>query len=271
MILTVRHATRYLYSAPMRGAVQSLRLFPSRFEGQNTRHWQVEVESGIRGASFVDGAGDRIEGWSMRGPLNEVCVRVEGEVETHDLNGVLRGHREAVPAAAYLRSTPATLPDAALSALAEAAVAGAQEALERAHRLSAAVAKAITYRPGATHAHTTAAESLALGEGVCQDHAHALIAAANVVGLPARYVSGYLFADAEGVAHEAAHAWAEIWLEGLGWVGFDAANACCPDDRYIRLGSGRDAQEAAPIRGLALGQGSAEKLEVEVAVGASQQ
>ncbi|WP_372841361.1 transglutaminase domain-containing protein [Phaeovulum sp.] len=271
MILTVRHATRYLYSAPMRGAVQSLRLFPSRFEGQSVRHWHVEVEGGIRGASFVDGAGDRIEGWSVRGPLNEVCVRVEGEVETHDLSGVLRGHREAVPAAAYLRPTPATQPDAALTALAEAAVADAKEPLARAHCLSLAVTEAIAYRPGATHAHTTAAESLGLGEGVCQDHAHALIAVANITGMPARYVSGYLFSDAQGVAHEAAHAWAEIWLDGLGWVGFDAANACCPDDRYIRLGSGRNAQEAAPIRGLALGQGSAEKLEVEVAVGAAQQ
>jgi len=91
-----------------------------------------------------------------------------------------------------------------------------------------------------------------------------------VAGLPARYVSGYLFADAQGVAHEAAHAWAEVYVAGLGWVGFDPANRCCPDDRYIRLGSGLDAQDAAPIRGIARGMG-AESLDVTVAVQALQQ
>lgn len=271
MILTVSHATTYRYSAPMRGAVQSLRLFPSRFDGQTTLDWQVLVEGGLRGGSFRDGGGDRIEGWSVHGPLSEVTVRVSGRVETQDLHGVLRGHREAAPPAAYLRTTPPTEPDAALAALAEAAAAGAQDALERAHRLADAVAGAIAYRPGVTHEHTSAAEALALGEGVCQDHAHALIACAHVLGQPARYVSGYLFADAQGEPHEAAHAWAEIWVEGLGWVGFDAANRCCPDARYIRLGSGSHARDAAPIRGLALGQGSEESLEVAVAVGAAQQ
>jgi transglutaminase-like putative cysteine protease len=100
---------------------------------------------------------------------------------------------------------------------------------------------------------------------VCQDHAHTLIAAARYCKLPARYVSGYLHASSEGEPHEAAHAWAEIWLEGLGWVGFDAANSCCPDERYVRLGSGLDAQDAAPIRGTTRGGGS-ESLDVIVAV-----
>ena len=270
MILTVNHASSYSYSAPMRGAVQSLRLTPSRFDGQSTRDWQIEVEGGTRGGAYRDGAGDRVEGWSVRGPVTEVTVRVSGTVETRDLHGVLRGHREVVPAAAYLSPSPPIEPDAALVALAHQAGGGAGAALDRAHRLAEAVAGAIAYRPGATHAHTTAAEALALGEGVCQDHAHALISCAHTLTMPARYVSGYLFADGDGIAHEAAHAWAEIWIEGLGWVGFDAANACCPDDRYIRLGSGRDSRDAAPIRGLALGQGN-ERLDVAVAVTAAQQ
>ena len=128
-----------------------------------------------------------------------------------------------------------------------------------------AVSDAIAYKPGVTSAHTTAAEALALGEGVCQDHAHAMIALARVKGMPGRYVSGYLFADAAGTAHEAAHAWAEVFVTGLGWVGFDPANRCCPDARYIRLGSGADAQDAAPIRGIARG-GGREELDVTVAI-----
>jgi transglutaminase-like putative cysteine protease len=169
----------------------------------------------------------------------------------------------------YMVDTAPTVADAALMELSKAAY-GTDGALAAAHRLSAAVADAIAYRPGATHAHTTAAEALALGEGVCQDHAHAMIACARFQGLPARYVSGYLFATADGTQHEAAHAWAEVFIAGLGWVGFDPANRCCPDERYIRLGSGLDAQDAAPIRGIARGNGE-ETLDVTVAVQSLQQ
>lgn len=270
MILDVSHVTVYRYDASMRSAVQSLRLFPSRFDGQRVIRWSIEVVGGMRGGSFRDGAGDKIESWSLRGPLQEVVIRVEGQVETVDLAGVLRGHRELAPPEAYLRETLATDADAAIRTLAEDAIEGISGDLEKAHALAGAVAEAIAYRPGVTHAHTTAAEALKLGEGVCQDHAHALIAAARHVGLPARYVSGYLFAGADGEPHEAAHAWAEVCVAGLGWVGFDPANGCCPDDRYIRLGSGLDARDAAPIRGLARGEGE-ESLDVTVALAAAQQ
>ena len=89
--------------------------------------------------------------------------------------------------------------------------------------------------------------------------------AARVAELPARYVAGYLHSDASGMAHQASHAWAEIFVAGLGWVGFDAANRCCPDDRYIRLCSGADALDAAPIRGVLHGYAS-EALTVDVSV-----
>ncbi len=269
MLLTVDHVTRYRYDRPVRAVMQSHRLTPSVFDGQRVRDWTVTVTDGSPGGSFRDGAGDRVQGWTVKGPVSEIEVRVQGTVETVDLAGVLRGHREIVPPEVYLVDTDPTRADAALVTLSKVAQ-GADGPLAAAHLLAAAVADAIAYRPGATHAHTTAAEALSLGEGVCQDHAHALIAVARVAGLPARYVSGYLFADAQGVAHEAAHAWAEVYVAGLGWVGFDPANRCWPDDRYIRLGSGLDAQDAAPIRGIARGMG-AESLDVTVAVQALQQ
>lgn len=270
MILTVSHVSHYRYASPVRGSVQSLRLMPSAFDGQRVIDWRIDIEGGVKGAAFRDGAGDWVEGWSVHGPVDEVAVRVEGRIETTDLTGVLRGHREIVPPGAYLRETGPTRSDSALVDLARDTAKGSRAPLDIAHRLSAAVAEAIVYRPGATEAHTTAAEALALGEGVCQDHSHAMIAAARVLDMPARYVSGYLFSDAAGGAHEAAHAWAEIWIDGLGWVGFDASNRCCADDRYIRLGSGYDARDAAPIRGIAQGLGT-ESLEVTVAVQSVQQ
>jgi hypothetical protein len=101
--------------------------------------------------------------------------------------------------------------------------------------------------------------------GFCQDHAQALIACARHAGFPARYVAGYLFSSEDGTPHEASHAWAELHVPGYGWIGFDPANRCCPDERYIRLGSGLDAAEAAPIKGIARGLG-AESLSVTVAI-----
>lgn len=270
MILTVAHRTTYRYDAPIRVAVQSLRLTPSVFDGQRVIDWTVSVEGGQRGAGFRDGAGDWIESWSVRGPATEVTVTVAGTVETTDLTGLLTGHREVVHPVVYLRETLATRADAALTELARAAAAETTEPLARAHALARRVGEAIAYRPGVTEAHTTAAEAMALGEGVCQDHAHALCAAARVLGLPARYASGYLYATEDGTPHEAAHAWAEIWIEGLGWIGFDPANRTCPDDRYVRVGSGLDAQNATPIRGIARGPGR-ETLDVKVAVGQAQQ
>ena len=149
-------------------------------------------------------------------------------------------------------------------------IAAAESPLAGCHNLTDAISDAIAYKPGSTRAQTTAAQALAQGEGVCQDHAQALIAAARAGGIPARYVSGYLQSGQDGLDHEAAHAWGELYITGIGWIGFDPANRCCPDARYIRIGSGLDAQDAAPIRGISRGSGS-EILSVTVAVQTQEQ
>ena len=272
MRLRVDHATTYHFDPPMRGVVQSVRITPSQCNSQQLIDWAVQVDGAERGAGFRDGAGDWVETVTLMGPVDALTVEVRGEVETIDTGGVLQGHRERVPPEAYLRESRFTRADRALAELAEKATKGIAEsaALDRAHALSNAIREAITYTPGQTEHGTTAAEALALGHGVCQDHAHALIAAARTVEIPARYVTGYLFASEEDGGHEASHAWAELWVPDLGWVGFDASNGVCPDDHYIRLGSGLDAAEAAPIRGVARGAGE-ERLDVRVAVDQVQQ
>lgn len=265
MILTVDHVTRYTYAAPLRGLVQSLRLRPSDHDGQRVLDWSVSVTDGARGGVFRDGAGDHVESWTVQGPVTCLEVRVQGRVDTTDTTGILRGHRERVSPVCYLHDTPLTHAGGAIRDI--AAEAAGREPLDAAHHLARRIGEAIVWTPGATQARTTASEALERGQGVCQDHAHVLIAAARHAGMPARYVSGYLLAEGQG---DAAHAWAELHVNGLGWVGFDAANRCCPDDRYVRLGSGADAPDAAPIRGLARG-GAGEVLEVEVAVRQAQQ
>lgn len=272
MRLIVEHVTRYHYPSPVRSLVQSLRLTPSEFEGQKIGDWQVRVEGARPGACFRDGAGDLVQGWSLSGPVGEVEISARGTIDTRDTLGVLRGHRETVPPTAYLTASAATKADGAMRAAADQIKD--DEPLSLAHALSSLVAQTIAYRPGVTAVGTTAAEAFAQGSGVCQDHAQALIALARHRNLPARYVTGYLFADAQGVAHEASHAWAEVHVRGLGWVGFDAANRCCPDERYIRMASGIDAADATPIRGVSRGMRGAlesESMEVKVAVMAAEQ
>lgn len=296
MRLRVSHRTEYRFVPPARGVVQSLRMTPSSFEGQRVLDWVVDVPGAVRGAAFRDGAGDRVDTVSLLGPVSAMEVAVAGEVETLDLSGVVRGHREAVPPLAYLFPTRMTRADRGLAKLAGDSVEGLGGTLDRAHAVAAAVSAAIAYHPGETRSATTGAEALALGRGVCQDFTHALIAGALTLGVPARYVTGYMLASrpqvivsqAQGQGQgqgqrqgqtqgagdppppaspedEASHAWAELWIERLGWVGFDAANRCCPDERYIRVGSGFDAADAAPIRGVAQGQ-AAEELAVTVTV-----
>jgi transglutaminase-like putative cysteine protease len=195
-------------------------------------------------------------------------------VETQDSNGVVAGLSKAIPPRVFLKETPQTRPDAAIRALAQwadqsaahaAAHAAARAgAIERLHALAAAVRDRVEYVKGATHAHTGAAEALSDGKGVCQDHAHIFISAARTLGIPARYVTGYLVVEGPDPAN-ASHAWAEAYVEALGWVGFDVANRVCPTDRYVRLACGLDAGYAAPIVGSRRG-GAGEHLDVSVAV-----
>ena len=120
------------------------------------------------------------------------------------------------------------------------------------HALSAAILETVGYEGGNTHSGTTAEEAITGGTGVCQDHAHIFCSAARLLGLPARYVSGYLMMN-DRVEQDASHAWAEAYFEGLGWVGFDVSNGYSPDERYIRVATGIDFREAAPINGMRMG------------------
>lgn len=267
MRLAITHRTRYRFAQPARRVVQSLRLWPSTHDGQRVVSWHVHADRATIDAGYRDASGGRVQTLSAQGPVEAIEVLAQGVVEVGDRHGIVRGTGETMPALAYLRAGPYTAPTAVIAALASRARAAAAPPLELAHRLSAAVADALRYAPGTTHAHTTAAEALADGVGVCQDLAQVLVAAARTLDIPARYVTGYLLADDTGAAHEAGHAWAELHVDGYGWIGFDPANRRCPTDHYVRLACGVDALDAAPIRGAAAG-GREASLEVEVSVSA---
>lgn len=262
MRITVHHVTRYAFASSVAYSIQRLRLTPRSFAGQRVVEWRVLAHDAEPACRFRDAFGNEVQLAARAGAHDEVVVAAAGIVETSEAHGVVRDLKEAAAPRVYLRSTPVTLADAAIIELANA-TRGA-DLIERLHDLMAAVHAAIVYETGATRDDTTAAEALAAGRGVCQDHAHVFIAAARSFGVPARYVTGYLV-GADGAPAAAHHAWAEAFVSDLGWVGFDAANAVCPAETYVRLACGLDGDGAAPVRGSRRG-GGAETLEVEVAV-----
>jgi transglutaminase-like putative cysteine protease len=137
--------------------------------------------------------------------------------------------------------------------------------LDRLHRLNAAIHDQLGFDTGTTQADTTAAQALAAGHGVCQDFTHIFIAAARLLDIPARYVSGHLFRREGAELQEASHAWAEAYVEDLGWVAFDPTNGIGADDAYIRVACGLDYRDAAPFAGARAGGGH-EELDVDVTV-----
>ena len=174
----------------------------------------------------------------------------------------MQGLSEPAPVRVYLRETGTTRAGDAIRELANRSCPS--PTLDGFHRLMHAVRDAVDYQIGATSEHTTADEAFTRGRGVCQDHAHIFIAAARALKVPARYVNGYFLSGAEQPA-EAHHAWAEVWVDRFGWVGFDPANRVCPTDHYVRLATGLDSASAAPIRGARRG-GTNEALDVIVEV-----
>jgi transglutaminase-like putative cysteine protease len=278
MLIHVRHVTRYVYAEPVSYSVQSLRLTPAPFQGQRIVQWKVDVPGCGQPLEFKDGFGNIVQLVAVSAVHRELVVEASGTVDTKDTNGVVLGLAKTIPPRVFLKETALTKPDAAIRDLAKA-VEG-KDRLATMHALSSAIRDRIEYVRGHTGAHTSAAEALADGKGVCQDHAHVFIAAARTLGVPARYVTGYLLQEAdkpdtiEGEPAddaqtppppEAPHAWSEAWVESLGWVGFDVANRVCPTDRYVRLATGLDAGSAAPVVGSRRG-GAGETLDVSVVV-----
>lgn len=268
MRLGIRHRTTYRYEQTVGYSVQSLRLWPPDYDSQHVSSWRIDAPGIERAASFVDGFGNRVHLITIDKPHSEVSIEVVGEVETRDASGVVAGLRESAPRNLFLRDTPLTQPDERIAKLAGDAAGSDQ--IGRLHALMRLIHERVEYRIGATQSKTTAAEALAAGAGVCQDHTHIFIAAARVMHIPARYVGGYLWAtEGEGGPQEAQHAWAETCIESLGWVGFDVSNGISPDCHYVRVAAGLDYASAAPIRGSRRGGGE-EQLEVRVDVGEAQ-
>lgn len=265
MTLSIRHTTHYAFAQPVVHALQRLRLTPKETQGQRIIDWSMALENAHAELEYDDQHFNHVTLIALNPGAREVTVTCAGTVETDDNAGVIGRHSGHLPLWSFLRQTALTRPGAKLRALLREVPGPVDDApLDFLHALSGLIRDRVAYEAGRTHSATTAEEAMQHGYGVCQDHAHIFIGAARAAGIPARYISGYLMMD-DRIEQEATHAWAEAHVEGLGWVGFDVSNGICPDPRYVRVATGSDYRDAAPITGISIGA-TAEVLTVGVAV-----
>ena len=266
MRIRISHLTSYVYGTPATSVIQMLRLTPRNHDGQYVARWRIDVSIDCRLDQHEDAFGNLTHTFSTDGPFSDLAVMVEGEVETRDTQGIVRGTVERFPPSLYLRATALTTPDADICAFA-AASSDAEDGnvLNLLHHMLERLHDDMVYDTDPTQVATTAAQAFALKRGVCQDLTHIFIAAARSLAIPARYVGGYFRRD-DGVDEQGAgHAWAEAFVPELGWVAFDPANGLCATDAHVRVAVGLDYLGAAPVRGTRYG-GAGETLAVHLRV-----
>jgi len=265
MELKISHRTHYSYDSPVLYGLQQLRLTPKSRPSQQVKEWSISVNGGKVELEFDDQHRNHVTLLSFDGDGHEIEIISEGTVETFDTSGVIGKHEGYAPLWHFETVTDLTRAGNLTRKLTGGLLAEYDDPVARMHALSQRVSEAVKYDTGHTDSQTSAEDALALGHGVCQDHAHIFIAAARTMGQPARYVSGYLMMD-DRVHQEASHAWAETHIAGIGWVGFDVSNGISPDERYVRVATGLDYVDAAPIRGIRMGDHGQERLAVDIAV-----
>ncbi|MGP1716729.1 MAG: transglutaminase family protein [Methylophilus sp.] len=241
MLLNIEHQTQYIYSEPAQYTIQQLRLTPRNGMGQQVNHWEIKVNGQCH--AFEDTYGNLTHTLVIDQPHHELLISVTGEVET----GVESPpSHQPLPVALYLRESPLTQADAAMTAFASqftrASLADMMYALR----------DKMDYLKGATQVHTPAAEAFRLGKGVCQDHAHAFIGCCRSLGVPARYVSGYLFTEDGSLMQT--HAWVDVW-QNEQWLGLDISNGIWTNETHVRLAVGLDYRSASPVTGTRIGGG----------------
>ncbi len=262
MKLHIRHETRYDFDAPVPFGLQQLRKTPKSFRNQSIESWNTEIIGGRKELAFDDYHRNTVELISFDANTQSISLISEGVVEVEDTHGVLGRHEGSTPLWLFKRDTPQTTPGKGVAELVGALPKG--EPLEQIHALSETIRAQVAYEIGSSHPGWSAEDALKARRGVCQDHAHIFITCARQIGVPARYVSGYLMMN-ETELQDATHAWAEVHLDGLGWVGFDVSNGISPDDRYVRVATGLDYAQAAPVIGNRIGT-AGEQLTVQLQV-----
>jgi transglutaminase-like putative cysteine protease len=275
MKLVIHHTTRYCYSEPLAYTVQMLHLWPMSSACQTVDYWEVKAPGTL--FQQPDSQGNRVHSFSLvahpEKNIRENSIMALGTVETHGVADFVDAGVMPSPAF-YLRSTPLTEPHPRMADWARSVVPSLLASLDAGKppshadlvALATAVCDLVAYRKGSTGVKTTALQAFDGAMGVCQDQAHVMVAVCRSIGLPARYVSGYFFAENE--PDLASHAWADVCLDATSgrWLSLDITHHCPTDQRHVRLAAATDYTACLPIKGLRRGGGE-ESMDVDIRVG----
>lgn len=245
MKLTVQHTTQYDYAQEVIHSIQYLRLTPQSSPRQQVNFWQLHMPE--QASCGIDSFGNIQHVLTLDKPHNAIAITATGEVE---LNPDLHEQPDSLSPYIFLRDTPMTTSDAAIAEFSRA-FSGSHD-LNKIKDLSSALLAEMPYTVGATQVTFTAQQAFAAKRGVCQDHTHVFISCCRELGMPARYVSGYLYTD--DTTHVASHAWAEVWLNDH-WQMVDVSNQLYSPSHHIKLAVGFDYLDACPVRGVRYGGG----------------
>ena len=264
MRIEIRHEIEVEVGDGVPRAVQHLLLTPQSASVQTVAEWTLEAPGMDDAAGFIDAFGNRAHLATQTRPEPVYRITASGVVETHDLNGVVeRLERDPVPAL-FRRLTPLTKPVGAIASKFRTAPRDGKERITLLHELMARVHEIYAAGGGAqTQTQGGGTQEQEQRAADAADHAHTFIGAARTLGIPARYVTGYL--SPENGAPAAFHAWAEAWDDRLGWIAFDCTLNTCPTDRHVRVATGLDARSAAPIRSVPVTGAPRVRVEAEVA------
>ena len=238
MRLEIVHTTRYRYSGPIAETVMEVRLRPMDGNAQRCLEFDLKISSGIEPRAYRDGYGNNVHYFNLVRPHASLSVTSTSVVETGGVLDVDPGEdlvqdflrfRSPVQEAPGIHELAGRHPIADPSS--GPSVANALD------ELTLAISREFTYDRAVTNVYSAVDEVLALRAGVCQDFAHLFIAVARTMGVPARYVSGYIHAP--GAATTASHAWGEAWVPGRGWVGYDATHPVRAAENHVRVAVGR--------------------------------
>lgn len=289
MRFRVTHTTRYRYPATVHGSLNEVRLKPRPSAQQRLERFTMEIEpSPDYLAEHVDAFGnpagvmgierDHRE-WSVTAVSEVIRFAAEAELafepalpvagSLHLLRAGISA--EVLEARGFTQPSPLLPPMAGLPGILGFEPNPEQGIEAFARQLSRFIHESFAYRPGQTEISTPLTQVIEQRAGVCQDFAHLAIACARALGIPARYISGYLETlPPEGSERlsgtDASHAWFAVYDPTRGWLEFDPTNDNVPDLRYITLAWGRDYSDVAPIRGVVRGGGESHRLLVSVDV-----
>ena len=273
------HDTVFHYDSPVTESIMEVRLRPRDDEQQRCQHFNLTSTPKTVVHEFIDSLGNHIHHFDVPAPHQSLLVRAESVVEVWVPNPrpatlpldswqVLEALRTTPLLDMLLPSTYAIASTQLLAFMQEYAFTRESDPLTTIDRIAHTLYETITYTPQSTSVDSPIEVVLEQRQGVCQDIAHVMIAVCRQLGIPTRYVSGYLFHrrdDNDRSQADATHAWVETWLPTIGWIGIDPTNNIWTGERHIRMAIGRDYADVPPTRGVYRGTAS-ERLEVAVNV-----